>query len=223
MGYDAVDNDYFTRETTRVRQNPDLVRSLPGLTSPDRFFLASARLLPRKNMTGLVQAYGRYRQRSVAEGGEPPWRLVILGDGPDQPALEEIIHRDGIVGVTLAGFRQIDELPAYYGLASAFIHPAWQEPWGLVVNEAMASALPVLVSERCGCAPDLVAPGENGYVFDPSDIDHLAELMYRLSSGQTDLSVMGQASLARISQWGPDRFARGMYQALQTALNGARA
>jgi glycosyltransferase involved in cell wall biosynthesis len=88
-----------------------------------------------------------------------------------------------------------------------------------VVNEAMASGLPVLISERCGCAPDLVRDSENGYVFDPDNIEQLTELMYRLSFGSTDLVAMGQASRARISQWGPERFAEGMYRALQAALH----
>jgi 1,2-diacylglycerol 3-alpha-glucosyltransferase len=59
------------------------------------------------------------------------------------------------------------------GLASAFIQASTTEQWGLVVNEAMASGLPVLVSERCGCAPDLVKNGVNGYTFDPYDIKEI--------------------------------------------------
>ena len=61
--------------------------------------------------------------------------------------------------VIFPGFIQYDELPAYYGLAKAFIHASTVEQWGLVVNEALAAGLPVLVSERCGCAPDLVREG----------------------------------------------------------------
>ena len=65
----------------------------------------------------------------------------------------------GGAGVRFEGFRQYGELPGYYAGAGAFVHPAHEEPWGLVVNEAMASGLPVLVSRRCGCAGDLVAEG----------------------------------------------------------------
>ena len=84
--------------------------------------------------------------------------------------------------VILAGFKQYDELPAYYGLASAFVHASTTEQWGLVVNEAMASGLPVLVSDRCGCAPDLVEDGVNGFTFDPYDVEALAGLMQRVAA-----------------------------------------
>ena len=84
--------------------------------------------------------------------------------------------------VVLPGFQQYDELPAFYGLASAFVHASTTEQWGLVVNEAMAAGLPVIVSERCGCAPDLVEDGVNGFTFDPQDVEELAGLMRRVAA-----------------------------------------
>ena len=81
----------------------------------------------------------------------------------------------------MPGFKQYDELPIYYGLAGAFIHASTTEQWGLVVNEAMAAGLPVIVSERCGCAPDLVENGRNGFTFDPYDVDALTHLMLKMA------------------------------------------
>ena len=214
-GYDVVDNDFFQTESTKARENPDAFRHLPGLEAPESFFLASARLIERKNLDGLLRAYGTYRRR-CARGNA--WRLVVLGNGVERQGLEAIIKEDGLEGVALPGFRQIDELPAYYGLAGAFIHPALQDQWGLVVNEAMASGIPVIVSIRCGCAPDLVREGENGFTFDPQDEEALASLMLRLSSGEVDLVKMGRAAQTHISHWGPERFAQGLEGALQIAL-----
>jgi glycosyltransferase involved in cell wall biosynthesis len=89
----------------------------------------------------------------------------------------------------------------------------------LVVNEAMASRLPVLVSNRCGCAPDLVQEGVNGWTFDPTNEEQLAQLMLRISAFQDfSLSAFGSASRQIISQWGPDRFAVGLRQAAECAL-----
>jgi glycosyltransferase involved in cell wall biosynthesis len=118
----------------------------------------------------------------------------------------------------LAGFRQIEEIPVYYGLAKAFIHPALQDQWGVVVNEAMASGLPVIVSKNCGCAPELVEQGGNGFVFDPLDVAQLADYMLRISSDPVSLEQMGRASLEKISHWGLDRFAEGLYSAAEIAL-----
>ncbi len=82
----------------------------------------------------------------------------------------------------------------------------------------MANGLPVLVSNRCGCAPDLVLEGRNGYTFDPFDVQAIAEAMSRMAGSSSDqLNLMGQESRRIIANWGPDRFGR----ALQAAAEGA--
>ena len=218
-GLDAIDNDFFWQGARQARQNRDSHRSLPGLETQEAFFLASARCVKGKNLDGLMNAYALYRRRVCEAGvGQIPWRLVILGDGPERSALERMVHSIGIQGVCFAGFHQIDQLPTYYGLASVFIHPTHQDTWGLVVNEAMAAGLPVLVSKQAGCAPDLVHEGENGFTFSPDDMGTLTNLMMLMSSGQVDLMAMSQASRNRIKEWGPERFAQGLYGALQAAI-----
>ena len=219
-GLDAIDNEFFWRGAEQSRKNPDLYRSLPGLQTPGPFFLASARFVKGKNLDGLLRGYARYRQKLVtASGGRAPWRLVILGDGIERRAIEAQIKAEDIRGVSLPGVRQIDELPVYYGLADVFIHPTYQDTWGLVVNEAMAAGLPVLVSRGSGCALDLVHEGENGFTFVPENAETLADLMVLMSSAQLDLKAMGQASRDLISQWGPKRFAQGLFGAMQAAIH----
>lgn len=210
LGYDVVDNAYFRHEALHAREHPELHRHLPGLDSEVPLFLASARFVPRKNLEGLVRAYAAYRAGEAA-----PWRLVILGDGPGRASLEEILKEPGLDGVTLAGFRQLEELPAYYGLASAFIHPALADQWGLVVNEAMAAGLPVIVSSRAGCAADLVENGRNGFTFDPADPEELASLMRRCSSGTVDLGALGKRAQEAIARWSPARFAEALARCLE--------
>jgi 1,2-diacylglycerol 3-alpha-glucosyltransferase len=218
-GLDAIDNDFFWRVAEQARQNPAAYRSLPGLELPEPFFLASGRFVKGKNLDGLLRAYAQYHRR-VCETGkrQMPWRLVILGDGPERSALEYLVHSKGIQGVSFAGFCQIDKLPIYHALASVFIHPTYQDTWGLVVNEAMAAGVPVLVSKRAGCSPDLVCEGENGFTFFPEDTETLADLMVFISSGQVDLKAMSQASRDHIRAWGLKRFAQGLYGALQAAI-----
>jgi glycosyltransferase involved in cell wall biosynthesis len=148
---------------------------------------------------------------------------VLLGDGPLRETLNSQLSTLNLHGhVLLPGFKQYGELPAYYGLAKAFIHASTTEQWGLVVNEAMASGLPVLVSNRCGCAQDLVREGVNGFNFDPYNVEQLAQLMLKLSTLNSQLSALGSASREIISQWGPERFARGLHDAAETALKNPR-
>jgi glycosyltransferase involved in cell wall biosynthesis len=121
--------------------------------------------------------------------------------------------------VLLPGFKQYPELPAYYGLASAFVHASTTEQWGLVVNEAMASGLPVLVSNRCGCATDLVQEGVNGFTFDPYSVEAIAHAMQRVWQMEDgELKKMGAQSARIITNWGPERFATGLEAAARKAI-----
>src|SRR5206468_3929765 len=117
-----------------------------------------------KNLSRLIRAYHLYREQDTVE----PWDLVLVGGGPEEISLRRQVNESALKGVWFAGTRQIDDLPIYYALAKCFVLPSVSEPWGLVVNEAMASGLPVLVSDRCGSA-ELVQNGNNGFVFDPLD------------------------------------------------------
>ncbi|MGA3142396.1 MAG: glycosyltransferase [Verrucomicrobiota bacterium] len=260
LGYDAVDNEYFSKGAEEVRsprkaaeqqrgEQSSVVRGQYGL--PENYFLASARFVEKKNLPRLIEAYARYRKMvdnglqdnkttgpsvvsspvvsspSPVVGGpvvsgrpSAPWSLVLLGDGPLKSDLCHLISDLGLQhSVLLPGFKQYPDLPAYYGLASAFIHASTTEQWGLVVNEAMASGLPVLVSNRCGCAQDLVREGVNGFTFDPYNVEEMANVMLRLTeTPKHRLTEMGDASRQLISAWGPERFARGLHDAAETAL-----
>lgn len=212
MGYDAIDNDHFSVGADRVRADSQAARTKYKL--PDRYFLASARFVEKKNLSRLIEAYARYRTLcsllhaqtapcslpSVSafdpESGSllkslpapccdsAPWSLLLLGDGPLKSTINVQLSTLNLHDyVQLPGFVQYPELPTYYGLAGAFIHASTTEQWGLVVNEAMASGLPVLVSNRCGCAQDLVHEGVNGFTFDPCDVEQLGHLMLKISGG----------------------------------------
>ena len=109
-------------------------------------------------------------------------------------------------------------MPIYYGLANAFIHASTTEQWGLVVNEAMAAGLPVLISERCGCAPDLVAPGFNGFLFDPEDVNSITDAMIEIADESHDPRAMGRNSQEIVARWSLARFAEGLNGAVKAAL-----
>jgi 1,2-diacylglycerol 3-alpha-glucosyltransferase len=212
-GYDVVDNDHFARLADATRENAAEARRRLGL--PESYFLASGRFIEEKNLPGLLDAYNRYR----VQAGPAAWDLVLLGDGELRPTLLEQLADSGLGEVVhLQGFRQYEELPAYYGLASAFVLASTSETWGLVVNEAMAAGLPVLVSDRCGCAADLVVPGSNGYRFDPLRPDELANLMLHVASDTCDREAFAQAGRALIAKWTPERFAENLFRAVQVAL-----
>jgi glycosyltransferase involved in cell wall biosynthesis len=201
-GYDVVDNAHFAAGAKRAA----------GRREP--FFLASGRFVPKKNFARLLEAYALYRGLA----GPMAWGLVLMGDGELRPALESLRTRFGLDGhVAFPGFRQYAELPAWYGRAGAFVLPSTSEQWGLVVNEAMAAGLPVLVSRRCGCAEDLVREGRNGFTFDPLDVPGLATLLRRTAHGGLDLAGMGEAGRMTVADWGLERFVTGLAAAVAAA------
>jgi len=209
VGYDAVDNAHFSRPSAPA---VDLVRKEAPRVP---FFLASARFVEKKNLLRLVEAYRRYRDLTQ----EAPWDLVVLGNGPLRAAILERCQALAVEDhVRLPGFRQYPELPAWYALASAFVLPSTSEQWGLVVNEAMAAGLPVIASKQCGCVPDLVEHGGNGFVVDPFDICDMARTMAKLAHGSSARTGMGARSRAIIEQWGLERFAAGLSRAVDAAL-----
>lgn len=213
-GYDAVDNDYFAAGAAAARNAVERLRRTHGL--PECYFLACTRFLPRKNVDGLLRAYQRYRFLC----GGVPWSLVVLGSGEEELRLRQLERDLGLDGVQWQGFIQYHELPVYYGLASAFIHPAKQEAWGLVVNEAAASGLPLLVSKTVGARYELVEGGGNGFLFDPHDVDDMARAMLKLAGlDKAARRKMGRRSEASVADWSPGNFGEQLRRAAELALS----
>ncbi len=203
LGYNAVDNAYFCAGADRIRADEEAARAAIGVSS--RYLLASVRFIEKKNIFRMLQAFARAR---AAQGSD--WIFVLLGDGALRPQIQQAIGEFGLGGaVLMPGFKQYDELPHWYGLAEAFILASTSEQWGLVVNEAMASGLPVLASNRCGSAAELVVEGETGFSFDPYDVDALAGLMQTLmSKTPAQRRAMGQKARQQVDRFSPEVFGR---------------
>jgi 1,2-diacylglycerol 3-alpha-glucosyltransferase len=205
LGYDVVGNESFHPEKISLLCRP--------LEKP--YFLAINRFIPKKNISFLLSAYADYCRLK----GNEAWDLVLCGDGPLRAEIEQQVIKLGLESVVhLPGFLQQDQILPYFAYARCFIHASIQEQWGLVVNEAMAAGLPVLVSNRCGCVEDLLIEGVNGFSFDPENEQDLTHLLAKVSSGEVDLDTMGLAALQHIQRFSPDYFAKGLIQAVEYAL-----
>jgi len=198
------------------------------------YFLASNRFIERKNLARLIEAYAKYSNSkfNIQNSKLNPWPLVLLGDGDQKPELitqcrhldleviestpwehfEQFkIQHSTFKIVYFPGFRQIDELPRFYAHAGCFIHPALEEPWGLVINEAMACGLPILSSSNVGAAETLVEDGMNGWTFDAENAEEMSELLSRVSAVDFPLSKFGAASNRILEQRCPTRaFGEGL-------------
>jgi glycosyltransferase involved in cell wall biosynthesis len=218
-GYDVVDNDYFGRRIAEIRNSKFEVRNKHGL--PHNYFLASARFIEKKNLACLIRAYAKYRQKSQ-NAGAAMWDLVLLGDGPLRETLKSQVSTLNFnEHVHLPGFEPYEELPVYYALANAFVHASTSEQWGLVVNEAMVSGLPVIVSERCGCVPELVQG--NGFTFDPANEQELTGRLLEMASlSDEERKKIGGNSYKIASQFVPERFGEGLERAVGVAMRAPK-
>ncbi|CAA7615427.1 Glycosyl transferase [Candidatus Terasakiella magnetica] len=148
-----------------------------GLAFGDRPIVVVSRLIGKKNLPGLLDAYALYRRRC----GGAARRLEVLGSGPLEAMLRARIARDGIEGVSFHGFVTQRDLARHLSCALCLVLFSTVEQWGLAVNEAVALKIPVVVSDAVGARDFLVRTEINGAVVEPDNIDGLAAILLRLS------------------------------------------
>ncbi|MEH2153401.1 glycosyltransferase family 4 protein [Nostoc sp.] len=217
LGYDAVDNDYFTQRAEIARLDPVQARHRQTKIPAKPYFIVVTRLIKRKNVFRLVEAFAAYRQQI---GHEQAWDLVICGSGEEESSIHNLIVEQKLSDcVHLPGFITYQAIGDWYGLANAFVHPALQEQWGLVLNEACAAGLPVLCSRTVGAGYELVENGKNGLLFDPQSREDMTSAL--LTIHQMDLdsrSKMGYFSQKIVDNYAPKKFADGLLKAVDIAI-----
>jgi len=114
--------------------------------------------------------------------------------------------------IQFAGFAQREQLAIYYALAEMLVLPTYADTWGLVVNEAMACGLPVILSRAAGCATELVREHWNGLLVQPRDVSSLALAMQTLAVQRDLCASMGANSAQHISHYSPKEWSHGISQ-----------
>jgi glycosyltransferase involved in cell wall biosynthesis len=206
----CVDVHAFAAAADRVDRTA--VRTAWGVPASNPIVLFAGKMKASKRPHELIRSIARLRKRGV------PAFLVWAGDGLQRPALERECATLGVPS-TFLGFQNQTELPLVYGAADVLALPSdSDETWGLVVNEAIACGTPCVVSDACGCAPDMVISGTTGEVFPVGDLDALADALARAiqiprgSRAMSDLSkrhsteAAAQGILKAAKSWGRSRF-----------------
>ncbi len=168
-------------------------------------FLFAGKFILKKRVSDLLEA----------AAGVPEARVVLVGDGPLREQLKARAEQPDLKGrVEFAGFKNQKELPAYLVAADCLVLPSdGTETWGLIVNEAMACGKPAIVSEACGCAPDLIEEGETGYSFKLGDTRALAgRLREFVKHKDQDWATKVRA---KIVQYSMEKATEGLARAIQ--------
>jgi len=178
-----------------IRQRYDEARKEPAANPASRKFVYVGRLAPEKNLNTLLLAFANTVKATGSD-----WKLLLVGDGPERSNLEKLAGDAGIADqLIFAGAFPWYQVPDWLAQSDVLVLPSKSEPWGLVVNEAMVCGMPVIVSETCGCAADLVRDGMNGFTFDHARQTDLEKHLTFFIENPGRIDGMGQESLKLIA------------------------
>jgi glycosyltransferase involved in cell wall biosynthesis len=204
----TIDVDAFAQQADRLRvRRFELREALLGATDDDVVVLYVGRLAPEKRLDVLVRA-------CVAD---ERILLVLTGGGPARPGLEQLAADQG-VRLRLQGDLPWHEVLESYVAADVFALLSERETWGVVVNEAAAAGLPLVVSDRVGAAHDLVREGQNGFVVPAGDVPAAADAIRRLAEDPSLRSRFGERSREIARAWGYEPSVEGFLAAVRTAV-----
>jgi len=164
VGYDAI-------ALERIAGRAGAAPAPDGMPHAERHFTAIARFVPQKNLAAAIDAYALYRLAA----GAAPRELHLCGAGPLEDELRG--RAEGIPGIVFRGFLQEAEIAKTLAASLALLLPSIEEPFGLVVNEAIALGVPVILSHSCGAVDRIVRSGVNGYVVEPDNVEGMAHFM----------------------------------------------
>jgi len=204
----TIDVDAWVDRAEDLAERRTEFRSALGAGSDDVLVLSVARLAPEKGHDQLV--------RAVAQARDPRLLLVLAGTGPEDRSLTRLAQNLG-VRLVLAGDLSAERVAEAYVAADAFALLSSHEPWGVAVNEAAASALPLVLSDRVGAARDLLRDSENGYLVPAGDVDAAAAALARLAGDQALRREAGARSLAIVREWGYEPSAESFVAAVREA------
>lgn len=198
----AVDNKRFAA-SARVRETEaqDWRKRL-GVSPGDTVFLFSAKLVSRKDPATLLRAFVELRSSLPDHGAH----LVFVGDGELSGQLQAAAA--GRSDVHFLGFQNQTMMPVVYSAADVVVLPSlFGETWGLAINEAMACGRPVIVSDKVGCAVDLVQSGQTGFIFEHGDVVSLQRAMSNFLSDKV-AAEMGAKAYRLIQDWSVEAYAQ---------------
>lgn len=193
----AVDNKRFQKDEEKVEAKAMNERQQLSIPPNAVVFVYAGKFYAVKHLPILINAFRKL------EGNQ--YRLVLYGSGEQYSELQALSDND--TRIFLQPFKNQSEMPVVYRTGDVFILPSAHETWGLGVNEAMACGLPAIVSNHCGCAPELIIEGETGFTFESgNEVDLLKKLQY--FSSKNIAAEMGRNALLHIRKFSMENVAK---------------
>jgi len=192
----AIDNERFTSDADLWERKATAERAALSIPANSIVFLYAGKFYAVKQLELLIDAFQQLK-------GDR-YRLLLVGNGELENQLRASAATD--TRIIFQPFRNQSEMPLVYRMGDVFVLPSKSETWGLAVNEAMACGRPAIVSDACGCAPELIVKGETGFVFKSGDEADLLKQMQQFRE-KTVSKKMGEKAVEHIQQFSLERVA----------------
>jgi len=188
-----INNEKYRKNYFKYKRKRNLIKKKLGLKQDEKIILYIGRFVAEKNLFSLLTAAEKLKKTQKF-----PFKFVLVGGGDLEERLNARIGEMGLENeVKLVPFQGFDRLSMFYTIADMFILPSSFEPWGLVVNEAMNFNLPIVVSDRVGCAKSLVIDGYNGYVY---SLHNEFEMTDKIVKAVNNSVKLGEKSAEKIKE-----------------------
>jgi glycosyltransferase involved in cell wall biosynthesis/GT2 family glycosyltransferase len=205
----TVDVDEFAADAERLAPSRPELRAGVGAGLDDVVVLSVARLAPEKGPDVLV--------RAVAEAADDRLLLVLAGEGPERDALRRLADEVG-ARLVLLGDVAWERIVELYVAADVFALLSQREPWAVVVNEAAACGLPLVLSDRVGAAHDLLREGENGFLVPAGDVAATVAALRAVAADPELRRAQGARSRELARDWGYGPSVEGFVEAVREAV-----
>ncbi|MGE6220843.1 glycosyltransferase family 4 protein [Nubsella zeaxanthinifaciens] len=202
----AIDNERFSEDRT---QESFALRERLGIANNDTLILFAGKLEPKKNPALLLEAFISLNKEQKTDEMIQNLHLLFIGNGVLEKDLK--LHADQFNqhfpstqrSIHFIDFQNQTQMPLAYQACDIFCLPSQGpgETWGLAVNEAMAAGKAIIVSDKVGCAKDLVKANSNGYIFKSGDKQDLVEKILLMIASKEKMITMGQNSSKLIQDW----------------------
>ena len=206
----CVENDRFSADARRTQALADQERRHLGIEDDEVVFLFAGKLVARKQPELLLKAF----LESTPESNRT--HLIFVGTGPLELELKR--KAAGHARVHFVGFRNQSAMPVAYRLGDLYVLPSSRDTWGLGVNEAMACAKPIIVSDRVGCMPDLASDRNYARVFQSGEVASLVDSMGSMPNDRRELLRVGDAAFEEIQRWSVQAAANAVRDAIAVGL-----
>lgn len=153
-------------------------------------FITVGQFIHRKGFDILLDAWKKVDDEN---------QLLIIGGGSKREEYEKVIAENNMQNVFIHDYMPHDKIMQYLKAADCFVMPTREDIWGLVVNEAMSVGLPVISSDKCTSANELIENGKNGFVYKVDDTDALANIINNFK--ESDYVALSKKALEKIADY----------------------